>query len=71
MSGIGREYQGRIVIKRLNIHNPDTRALQEEYGFTATPEFFLLNANGAILAHWDGEITLKTLRPLLDQYLMP
>lgn len=69
MSGIGREYQGRIVIKRYNIHNADTRPMQEKYGFTATPEFFLVNGDGAVLAHWDGELNVKTLRPLLDKYL--
>lgn len=69
VSGLEREYKGRILVKRLNIHKPETRALQQEYGFTATPEFFLADRKGAILAHWDGDITLAELEPLLDKFL--
>lgn len=71
MSGLEREYRGRLSVKRINIHAPDTRAIQQQYGFTATPEFFLVNPEGAILAHWDGDIKLADLRPTLDRLLAP
>jgi hypothetical protein len=68
VSGLEREYKGRLVVKRINIHAPDTRPIREKYGFTATPEFFLVNPEGAVLAHWDGDVKLADFRPTLDKY---
>jgi len=57
--GLERKYGDRIDFVRLSIHNPATFALQKQLGFTVTPEFFLLDANGAVLAHWDDGFAVE------------
>lgn len=69
MHGLEREYGDRITFVRVNIHMPETRALQEELGFTTTPEFFLLDADHQILGHWDETIDVAELRASLDRLL--
>lgn len=67
--GLQREYGERITFVRANIHLQETRALQEDLGFTLAPEFFLLDADGGILGHWDEEVTLAQLRDAFDRVL--
>jgi len=57
--GLERKYGDHITFVRLSIHNPDTFSLQEQLGFTVTPEFFLLDASGAVLAHWDEGLSVE------------
>ena len=67
--GLEQEYAGRITVVRANIHNKVTLALQEQYGFTATPEFFLVDGDGNILGHWDDGATIASLRQAIDDIL--
>lgn len=67
--GLNREYEGRIEFVRSNIHTQNSIELQEKYGFTATPEFFLVDGEGNILAHWDDGITLANMREAFDHIL--
>ena len=69
MHGLEREYGERITFVRANIHFQETRALQEELGFTLAPEFFLVDGNGRILGHWDEEVTIAQLRDTFDDVL--
>ena len=69
MHGLEREYGERITFIRANIHLQETKALQEDLGFTLTPEFFLLDADGRILGHWDEEVTVAQLRETFDRVL--
>lgn len=67
--GLEREYEGRIEFVRSNIHTPNSIELQEKYGFSATPEFFLVDDEGNVLAHWDDGITLANMRETFDNVL--
>lgn len=69
MHGLQREYGERISFVRANIHFQETRALQEDLGFTLAPEFFLLDGDGRILGHWDEEVTVAELRGAFDHVL--
>ena len=69
MHGLQREYGERITFVRVNIHLQETRALQEDLGFTLAPEFFLLDADGKILGHWDEEVTVAQLKDTFDRVL--
>jgi hypothetical protein len=64
--GLEKEYAGRITFVRANIHNRETFALQKKYGFTATPEFFLVAADGTILGHWDEATNFEKFKMLID-----
>jgi hypothetical protein len=67
--GLQGEYIGRVEFVRANIHDKTTFALQEQYGFTATPEFFLIDADGDVLGYWDENVTLEGLRESFDEAL--
>ena len=69
MHGLEREYGEHITFVRVNIHFQETRTLQENLGFTLAPEFFLMDADGRILGHWDEEVTVAQLRDTFDRVL--
>lgn len=69
MHGLQREYGERISFVRANIHLQETRALQEDLGFTLAPEFFLVDGDSRILGHWDEEVTVAQLRDTFDHVL--
>lgn len=69
MRGLEKEYAGRIEFIRLNILNPETEPLQEQYGFSATPEFYLLDPQGEVVGFWDDSVEVDDLRLAFDQAL--
>ncbi len=69
--GLERKYGSRIAFERVNIHNPDTFALQEELGFSVTPEFFLLDGQGRVLGHWDEGVSVEDLERAFNGLLNP
>ena len=69
MHGLEQEYGERITFVRANIHLGTTRALQQELGFTATPEFFLVDADGKIVGHWDDDVSVSGLKDAFDRVL--
>ncbi|MBI3943384.1 MAG: hypothetical protein HY326_10265 [Chloroflexi bacterium] len=69
MNGMKKEYSGRVTIVILNIHNPDTFAMQKELGFTVTPDYFLVDENDKILGHWDESTDIPSLKKDIDTIL--
>jgi protein-disulfide isomerase len=67
--GLQGEYIGRVEFVRTNILDKTTFELQERYGFTATPEFFLIDSQGKVLGYWDENVTLDGLRAAFDEAL--
>jgi hypothetical protein len=67
--GLQREYGEHITFVRVNIHLEETRELQEQYGFTLAPEFFLVDMDGNILDYWDDQITVTELKATFDRLL--
>ncbi len=60
MSGPAKTYGihfVRIKFVRVNIHDPKTAALQTQWGFMTTPEFFLIDPQGRVLHHGAEDIT--------------
>ncbi len=68
MRGLEQEYRDRLTVQLVNIHNKSTLQLQQEYGFTTTPEFFLVDDQGKILGHWD-EGNVETFKAAIDRIL--
>lgn len=67
--GLKAQYGDRITFDLANIHDKTTFDLQIQLGFMATPEFFLLDADGKILGHWDEGVTEAALRQAFDAAL--
>ncbi|HSF80268.1 MAG TPA: hypothetical protein VLA49_03485 [Anaerolineales bacterium] len=69
MRGLEKEYSGQIEFVHANILNPETESLQEQYGFSTTPEFYLVDAQGEIIAFWDDSVDVDRLRLAFEQAL--
>lgn len=68
MRGLEKYYGARLHVQLVNIHNQSTLALQQEYGFTTTPDFFLVDSAGKIRAHWD-EGNIATFKQAIDEIM--
>ena len=69
VNGFDQEFRGRVTLVRLNIHDPETVPLQEQYGFTATPEFFLVDASDHIRGHWDEAASPAQLEQAINRII--
>jgi thioredoxin-like negative regulator of GroEL len=67
--GVQKEYVGRIDVVRVNILDEASEPLMAQFGFNTTPEFYLLDRNGVIVAFWDGPVEPDELRAAFDRVL--
>jgi hypothetical protein len=62
-----KKYTDRARFVMVNIHVPQSRALQQQLGFSASPEFYLVDPTGHVLHYWGGDaIDLSELENLLN-----
>lgn len=69
MHGLERKYEGSVTFVRADIHARTTIPLEEKYGFTATPEFFLVDADDNVLGHWDEDLSAASFEQVMDRVL--
>lgn len=67
--GLERIYGDRITFVRVNILNPENAALLEQFSFSTTPEFYLVDGEGKIIGTWDETAEEEGLRQAFDQAL--
>jgi hypothetical protein len=67
--GLEKTYGDRITFVRVNILNPESRPLMQQFGFSATPEFYLVDGNGDIIDAWDDWVSEAELRLAFEQAL--
>jgi thioredoxin-like negative regulator of GroEL len=67
--GLEAEYWGKIDFVYLNIDDPATEAIQQEYGFTAQPLFILIEPDGSEVTRWFGYNPEQDFRAAFDAYL--
>ena len=60
-----KKYADRARFVRVNIHVPQTRALQKQLGFSATPEFYLVDPAGHVLHYWGETIDPAELEQIV------
>jgi thiol-disulfide isomerase/thioredoxin len=68
VNGLKKEYGDRISFVRVNIHKPESRPLMEKYGFTSTPELYLVE-DGKVIGAWDDLVTTAELRQAFNKAL--
>ena len=56
VDGIESDYEGRLIVIRLNIQEPVGRAVAERFGFQYTPTFVLIDEAGNELWRQVGAI---------------
>lgn len=69
MRGLEQEYGERITFVRINIHNPENQPLMDRFGFTTTPELYLVDAEDRLLGAWGEGVTAEELRLAFDEAL--
>lgn len=69
MRGLEREYAGRIEFVRVNVLDADNFPLMKQFGFSATPELYLVDGAGKILRFWNEEVAADDLRAAIEQAL--
>ena len=69
MNGLEKEYRDRVTFVNVNILNPDSQLLMDQYGFTTAPEIYLLDSEGTVVAVWDDQVTADTMRQALDDVI--
>lgn len=56
-----KNYTDRAHFVRLNIHDKATFELQDQLGFSTTPEFYLIDPQGRVERRWDETLNLAEL----------
>lgn len=69
MNGLEKTYAGRIMFVHANIHDPKNQPLLKQYAFSATPEFYLVNAQGKVIGFWNEAPDPAELRRAFDAAL--
>ena len=67
MHGLEIAYADQITFVRVNILRPDSAPLMEQFSFSATPEFYLVDQGGKIIGAWDDGVSEMDLRQAFDQ----
>lgn len=67
--GLEKAFGERITFVRVNILHPESAALMEQFSFSATPEFYLVDENGEIIGAWDEEVQQDDLRRAFERAL--
>jgi hypothetical protein len=69
VNGLEKIYGDQIDFVRANILFPENRPLMEQYGFSTTPEFYLVDSQGKIIGFWNDEVEGAALRRSFDDAL--
>jgi hypothetical protein len=69
VNGLEKVYGGRLKVVRVNVRNEDTIPLQQKFGFTTTPELYLVDPRGVVIGHWDEVESVGQLKADIDPLL--
>lgn len=70
MNGIKDEYAGRIDVLQVNVLQPDNAPILKKYGFNTTPEVYLVDSSGKVIAFWDEIDNEADFKEQLDALLV-
>jgi thioredoxin-related protein len=67
VDGIEREHQGKLVVIRLNVHDPVGAALGARFGFRFTPTFVFFDAEGQERWRTVGSVAPSEVRRTVNE----
>lgn len=67
--GLEAEYWGQIDFVYLNIDDPATQSVKQQFGFSYQPLFILIAADGMEVTRWFGYISEDEFRQAFDAHL--
>jgi thioredoxin-like negative regulator of GroEL len=63
--GLEEQYRGRVDFIYLNVADPRNEGAKARYGFTSTPHFFFLRADGQPVQSMQGVVDADSVRAAL------
>jgi hypothetical protein len=70
VNGIKKEYAERIDVLQVNVLQADNAPILKEYGFSTTPEVYLVDGSGKVLGFWDEIDNEADFKQQLDALLI-
>ena len=67
--GLEEEYSDDIEFVYINIDDPESLPLKEQYGFRVQPHFLLVDANGEIVNQWLGSNAGEVFETAFDEVI--
>ena len=61
VNGLMKNYTDRVRFVRVNIRHPQAAELRTELGFSATPEFYLVDPQGRVERKWEDPVDIAEL----------
>ena len=69
MNELNRQYSGQIDIFYLDVDEPETAALMEQFDVRRRSTYLLLDESGAEIARWVGPLNLASMQTQIDKRL--
>ncbi len=69
MHELEQTYGDRVTFVHVNVLNPDSQPIMKQYGFSATPEVYLVDPRGRVIGFWDDVQSKDELQAALDKAL--
>jgi len=69
VNGLSKRYAGQLRVTRVNVLLDSSQALMERFSFSSTPEIYLLDESGKILARWDEGVTAEVVAQAIENAL--
>ena len=69
VNGLEKTYAQQITFVRANILDDKNWPLMQEFSFSATPEFYLLDPQGKIIGFWNDAVPEQELQSAFDSAL--
>jgi hypothetical protein len=66
VNGLMKQYTDRVAFVRVNIRHPQSAELQAQLGFSATPEFYLIDPQGRVERKWDETVDVAELEKTIQ-----
>ena len=65
--GLAKQYQGRVDFLYLDVADPRNADAKQQLGFTATPHFFFLRADGRRMTQFQGVVPRDSVVRTLER----
>lgn len=66
MDGLAEEWNGRVQVIRVNVHDRDNRPILARLGFRVTPTYILFDTDGREAWRTSGVLSATQARQMVD-----
>lgn len=69
MHRLEEKYGDQIEFVYLNVDDPASLPMRQQYDIVARSQYVLVDANGEVVQKWFGYITTQSVSEVIDEYL--